>query len=194
MEQQYGVSLLVGELFTGVNYKDNKNKIKANIVLQHEIRDNFSRITSFEVGHQKFHSVVTNYLNKLKKNKGRKGYNEVFGEWFQTFIHIHVEDELVETSSLFSLSTASSVLPESVTPSSSASITIPTFPSTPVTVTPSGSSIPRPSFPPTPSPAPLIFKRVQYLKNSSPSTPSSSTSLSSTSLPKMALLSLRRSK
>ena len=81
MEQQYGVSLLVGELFTGVNYKDNKNKIKANIVLQHEIRDNFSRITSFEVGHQKFNSVVTNYVNKLKKNKGRKGCYEIFGEW-----------------------------------------------------------------------------------------------------------------
>ena len=50
------MSLLVGELFNGVNYKDNQNKIKTNIVLHYEISDNFSRITSFKVGHQKFNS------------------------------------------------------------------------------------------------------------------------------------------
>ena len=49
-------------------------------VLQQEVRDKFVNITSIEVSSHKFKSLVTNYVNKLKKNKGRKSENEILGD------------------------------------------------------------------------------------------------------------------
>ena len=80
MEQRFCVSIVIGDLFSGVSSKDGKNRTKPASVLQQEVRDKFVNITSIEVSSHKFKSLVTNYVNKLKKNKGRKSENEILGD------------------------------------------------------------------------------------------------------------------
>ena len=67
MEQRFCVSIVIGELFSGVSSKDGKNKTKPASVLQQEVRDKFVGITSIEVSSHKFKSLVTNYVKKIKR-------------------------------------------------------------------------------------------------------------------------------
>ena len=94
MEQRFCVSIVIGDLFSGVSSKDGKNRTKPASVLQQEVRDKFVNITSIEVSSHKF--------NKLKKNKGRKS-EKSFTSITKLYLKKHHEknDDSYNISQLF---------------------------------------------------------------------------------------------
>ena len=139
MEDQdtFAVSVSYGNLFQDISYlnDDSRHKYKTHIEIQKIIGDKFKEVTGFDVDHSRFSSVCRTFLDKIKKNKGRKDINLLLSDFYEKYITIEVKSEIVNNSSLFS-----APLPLPTFPSSSSTAAA----SSPTCATPS--SIPRVSY------------------------------------------------
>ena len=182
LEDGHQVVINIGELFVDLLPKKNES-LKSNATIQDQVRQNFAKITGFDVPHRKFKEIVSRFVRMFKANRGRKELGVLFSSWFSESVNIDVDKETVNNATLFKkpeptvsvTTTPCSTTPAApllATPSfSSSSRQSSTVPSTPLSIslTSRGGNA-------TPSSTPLTSRKVNVLRKlrqtSFPSTPS----------------------